>query len=76
MTCIFCGGSMTEGTTKDFTDLDTCMVIVKDVPCLKCDQCGEKVFVGHVVRALEKIIDSVRDSLMEVAIINYSDKAA
>jgi len=67
---------MIESTTKDFTDLGDCMVIIKDVPCLICEQCGEKVFVGRVVKALEKIIDGVKDSLMEVAIVNYSDKAA
>ena len=76
MKCIFCKGNMLEGTTTDFTDLGSCMVIIKNVPCLKCDQCGETAFTGKIVKELEIIIDDVKDSLMEVAIINYLDKVA
>ncbi|MCL1823816.1 MAG: YgiT-type zinc finger protein, partial [Oscillospiraceae bacterium] len=24
-----------------FSELDNCMVIIKNVPCFKCSQCGE-----------------------------------
>lgn len=76
MECIFCKGTMQEGLTTDFTDLGSCMIIIKNVPCLKCDQCGETAFTGKTAKELELIIDDVKDSLMEVAIINYSDKIA
>jgi len=76
MDCILCKGSLIDGTTTDFTDLGSCMVIIKSVPCLKCDQCGETVYTGRIVKEVERIIDKLRDSLMEVAIINYSDKVA
>lgn len=76
MECIFCKGTMQEGLTTDFTDLGSCMIIIKNVPCLKCDQCGETALTGKTAKELELIIDDVKDSLMEVAIINYSDKIA
>ena len=59
MTCILCEGGMVQGTTSDFTDLGTCMVIIKNVPCMKCTQCGEKAFVGATVKRIESIVNSV-----------------
>ena len=76
MTCILCKGCMTQGTTSDFTDLGTCMVIIKNVPCLICNQCGEKAFVGSTVKKIESIVNTLKNSLTEVAIVNYIEKAA
>jgi len=76
MTCLFCKGDMLQGTTTDFTDLGNCMVIIKNVPCLKCDQCGETVYIGKTVKEVERIIDALKESLTEIAIVQYSDTAA
>jgi len=76
MTCLFCKGDMLPDTTTDFTELDKCMVIIKNVPCLKCDQCGETVFTGRIVQEIEQIIDKLKDSLTEVAITSYPSKVA
>jgi YgiT-type zinc finger domain-containing protein len=76
MDCIFCKGSMTEGITTDFTDLGSCMVIVKNVPCMICEQCGETAFIGTVVRKLDEITNKLKDSLTEIAVVQFSEKVA
>lgn len=76
MSCLLCKGDMVDGTTTDVTDLKTCVIVIKNVPCLKCDQCGKTSYTGKVVKVLEGIVDNLRDSLMEIAVINYSDKVA
>ena len=76
MDCILCKGILVNGTTTDFTDLGSCMIIIKNAPCLKCDQCGETVYTGRIVKEVERIIGKLKDSSMEVAIINYADNAA
>jgi YgiT-type zinc finger domain-containing protein len=76
MVCHFCNGSMKDEVTSDFTDLGTCMVIIKHVPCLTCDQCGETAFTGTVVKQLDKIINDLKESLTEVAIVQYSNNVA
>ena len=76
MKCPYCKGNMTNDTTTDFTDLKTCMVIIKNVPCHKCIQCGEVAYDFEVGERLEQIVDNVKDSLMEVAIVSYSHEAA
>jgi YgiT-type zinc finger domain-containing protein len=67
---------MENAITTDFTELDSCIVIIKYVPCLKCDQCGEVSYVGTVYKRVEEIIDSLKDSLTEIAVVKYSNKAA
>ena len=76
MKCMYCKGNMVEDTTSDFTDLKTCVVVIRNVPCYKCKQCGEIAYDFCVGERLEHIVDSAKESLMEVAIILYSNKAA
>jgi len=66
---------MSEGATTHVSDLGNCIIIVRGVPCLKCEQCGEIVYTGTVERRLEKIIGDMRKSLTEIAVINYSSVA-
>jgi YgiT-type zinc finger domain-containing protein len=67
---------MVDDTTSDFTDLKTCVVVIRNVPCHKCTQCGEVAFDFCVGERLEQLVDTAKESMMEVAIIAYSNKAA
>lgn len=73
MKCSTCGALTEKGFTTSVTDLGSCIVIVRNVPCYKCTECNEIVYTGDVVKQLEKIVDTVKHSIMtEVAIIEYS----
>lgn len=72
MTCFICKGNMTNSTTTYMEDLGNCIVIIKNVPCNKCTQCGEISYSGSTVKRIEAIINQLKNSLTEVAIVNYS----
>lgn len=76
MTCFYCKGDMTDSTTTYMEDLGNCIIIIKNVPCLKCSQCGEVSYSGTVIRQIENIIEKLKNSLTEVAIVNYSADVA
>ena len=57
-------------------DLGNIIVIVKNVPCHKYIQCGEESFSRTVVAQLERIIDQLRNTLTEIAVVNYDNRAA
>jgi YgiT-type zinc finger domain-containing protein len=76
MTCFFCKGNLEHGTTKHHADLGAYDVIIRDVPCRKCTQCGEIVFNIKVGERLEQIIDAIKDSVSEVKVVQYSEIAA
>lgn len=75
MKCFFCKDEMTSSTTTYMEDLGNCIVIIKNVPCKKCPQCGEISYSGSVVRRIEQIVDDLKGALTEVAIVNYSKSA-
>lgn len=72
MTCCYCGGDMIETTTTYFEQLENTIVIVKNVPCHKCKQCGEVVYNALVVERLEQITEQLEKTLTEIAVVNYS----
>lgn len=76
MTCFFCKGDMAASVTTHVVDLGKCIIIVKNVPCMKCSQCGEVVYTGTVVKHLEKITNALEASLTEIAVVNYPDNVA
>ena len=67
---------MVDGLTTDVTDLGSSVIIVMKVPCHKCSQCGEISFALNVAERLEKIVDELKATVTEIAIIQYSNAAA
>jgi hypothetical protein len=57
-------------------DIGNCVVIVKNVPSQVCGQCGEPSYNNDVAKQLERIVDSIRPSISEIAIINYVENVA
>lgn len=74
MTCTFCGGSAEKAVTEYIEKQGNYIVVIKNVPCDKCTQCGETYFSDDVVRNIEKILDTIKyiSSELTVTVIDYS----
>ena len=72
MKCFYCKGDMEESTTSYAVTLEDCVVIVKDVPCTRCRQCGEAYFSDKIADELDRIVDSFRKSKTEIAVVHYA----
>ena len=75
MNCFFCKGNLVDGTTTFMTEIDGCAIIIKNVPAKICPQCGEASYSDEVAKKLEKIIDSLRSTITEVAVADYRSAA-
>lgn len=64
-----------KGFTTNVTDLQDCLIIVRNVPCFKCLECNEIIYTGDVIQQLEEIIDSAKKVMQEISIIDYSKVA-
>lgn len=60
MLCINCGTNVEKGFTTDVTDLETCLIIVRNVPCYKCKECNEVMYTLDVAKHLEKIVSTAK----------------
>jgi YgiT-type zinc finger domain-containing protein len=75
MNCFLCKGSMEPGTTAYMADIDDCYIIIKNVPCTKCSQCGEEFINGVTLQNIERIIEKLKSALTEIAIVDYLNAA-
>lgn len=76
MICFMCKGDMAESTTTHVVNWNNCVIIVKDVPCEKCLQCGESYYSNEVAEQLESIVNSLKSIVTEIAVVSYSNSVA
>ena len=53
MTCFLCKGDLEKTTTTYMTEYHNCYIIIKNVPCTKCTQCGEEYLNGTTLQKIE-----------------------
>lgn len=75
MTCFMCKGDLEKSTTTYMTDYNGCYIIIKNVPCTKCTQCGEVYLNGVTVQKIESITLKLKAVLTEIAIVDYTQAA-
>mgnify|MGYP002766790607 FL=1 len=75
MKCFLCKGNMTASTTTYMTTYNNCYIIIKNVPCQKCDQCGEEYINGATMIKIETIIEKFKSMLTEIAVVDFKTAA-
>ncbi len=76
MRCTRCkSGEMEEGKTTYFAQLKDCYVIIENVPCLKCNQCGEIVYRNSTAEKIDDILDDLGKIVSRISIVDYSKAA-
>ena len=76
MRCLTCkNGTMEQSTTTYFAYLKNCYVIIENVPCMKCDQCGEEFFTASVLEKIEDILDRLEQIASKIFIMDYASAA-
>lgn len=76
MNCFTCGSShMTETTTIYVEQLGNGILIIKNVPCHKCTQCGEEFFSMATMKEIEKLGKMAENIISEVMIVDYNKAA-
>ena len=76
MTCLLCKGEMKSSTTIHTVQLKNGVVVIKNVPCLKCEQCGEVVLSADTVEKIERILHMVGKAAAEIAVVDFASGAA
>ena len=76
MKCFMCKGTLQNQATTFMVDIGACIIIVRNVPSRVCTQCGEPSYSDEVARQLEGIVNALRKSITEIAVVDYTDKAA
>lgn len=75
MKCIKCGKDVFSSTTTEAIELGFGVLVIRNIPCYKCDECDEIVYTGDVAQKIEKITAMVKNLMQELVVIDY-EKAA
>ncbi len=76
MRCLLCkADSLEKSQSTYFAQLDNCYVIIENVPCYKCTQCGEVVYSASVMEKIEEILDKVQNIASKIFIMDYTKAA-
>ena len=76
MNCFVCKGELKEKKVNYFVDLDSTIIIIKEVPAKVCCQCGEKYFDDKTSENIEKMVNQLKAMSTEVTIVNYKEGVA
>ena len=70
--CICCKSeSMKSSTATHVVNYNNSIIVVKNVPCMECVQCGEKYFTDEVAQRLVAIVDQAKKLMQEIAVVDY-----
>jgi len=74
--CPLCSGSRTQGHATFAAELGFGVVVVRHVPAMVCDQCGEEWLDDSVAETLESVIAAARTKHTNVEVTEWRDRAA
>ena len=74
--CMLCKcDTVKQSTTTHVVNYKNCIIVIKNVPCLECEQCGEKYYTDEVAERLEIIVNMAKKLMQEIAVIDYPQVA-
>lgn len=48
------------------------IIVIKNVPCEECEQCGEKYYTDEVAEKIEKMVNLAKQMMQEIAVLDYA----
>ncbi len=74
--CVYCKCETVQNSvTTHVVNYKGCIIVIKNVPCEECEQCGEKFYTDEVAEKLEMIVDVAKNLMQEVAVLDYNQAA-
>lgn len=75
MKCMKCGNAAYQSTVSEAIEMEFGLLVIRNIPCYKCDECDEIYYTGDVVKKLEEITENVKKALQDLVVIDYSKVA-
>lgn len=74
--CMLCKcNTVKRSTTTHVVNYNGSVIVIKNVPCEECEQCGEIFYTDEVVEHLEKIVNDAKKLLQDLSVLDYSKVA-
>lgn len=70
--CPMCSGFKKESSTSFTVDYNYGVIVVREVPAMVCEQCGEEWIADDVASKLEEIASIAKKQQQEIFIAKYN----
>ncbi len=71
--CMFCKcDSVKSSFTTHVVNYNGTIIVIKNVPCEECEQCGEKYYTDEVAEKIEKMVTLAKKMMQEIAVLDYA----
>ncbi|WP_367116647.1 type II toxin-antitoxin system MqsA family antitoxin [uncultured Oscillibacter sp.] len=64
-----------DSVTTHVVNYKNCIIVIKNVPCEECEQCGEKFYTDEVAERLERLVSAAKRLMQEISVIDYQKAA-
>ena len=75
MKCMKCGKPAFKSVTSEAIELGFGLLVIRNIPCYKCEECDEIFYTGDVVQKIESIVAEAKQLMQEVRLIYFDDAA-
>ncbi|HIX59980.1 MAG TPA: type II toxin-antitoxin system MqsA family antitoxin [Candidatus Blautia gallistercoris] len=74
--CFLCKcNTVRQSTTTHVVNYKGSIIVIKNVPCEECEQCGEIFYTDDVAQRLEELVEQAKQMLQEISVIDYGKVA-
>lgn len=74
--CMYCKcNTVISSTTTHVVNYKGGIIVIKNVPCEECGQCGEKFYTDEVAEQLELLVNMAKHMMQEISVIDYAKVA-
>ena len=75
MKCMRCGKTAYKSMTSEAIELGFGLLVIRNIPCYKCEECDEIFYTGDVVQRIEAIVAEAKKLMQDIRVIEYGDVA-
>lgn len=75
MKCMKCGKAAFKSVTSEAIELGFGLLVIRGIPCYKCEECDEIFYTGDVVQKIEAMIAEAKQLMQEIRVICFEDVA-
>lgn len=75
MKCMKCGRTAYRGLTSEAIELGFGLLVIRDIPCYKCEECDEIYYTGDVVEKIEAMVAEAKQLMQEMRIVYFREAA-
>ena len=75
MKCMKCGKAAYKSVTSEAIELGFGLLVIRSIPCYKCEECDEIFYTGDVVQRIEALVAEAKQLMQAVRVV-YFDEAA